>query len=80
MIVGSLLLLGHAHSLTRIPDDLTILVNVQHAVFGAFGLFAGTTRLLMLRGLVPARAARVAWPSFVIGLGVFMAFFYREVV
>src|ERR1700677_743511 len=80
MIVGSLLLLGHAHSLTRIPDDLTVLVNVQHAVFGALGLFAGTTRLLMLRGLVPARVARVAWPSFVIGLGIFMAFFYREVV
>ena len=80
MIVGSLLLLGHAHSLTRLPEDFTILVNVQHAVFGAFVLFAGTTRLLMLRGLVPARVARIAWPSFVICLGLFMAFFYREVI
>ena len=80
MIVGSLLLLGHAHSLARVPDDLTNLVNTQHAVFGALGLFAGTTRLLMLRGLVPARVARIVWPSFVICLGIFMAFFYREVV
>jgi Copper resistance protein D len=80
MIVGSLMLLGHAHSLTRVPDDLTFLVNVQHAVFGAFILFAGITRLLMLRGLVPARVARIVWPSFVICLGLFMAFFYREVV
>jgi len=80
MIVGSLLLLGHAHSLTRLPDDFTIMVNVQHAFFGAFVLFAGTTRLLMLRGLVPARVARIAWPSFVICLGLFMAFFYREVI
>jgi putative copper export protein len=80
MIVGSLLLLGHAHSLTRIPDDLTNLINTQHAVFGALVLFAGTTRLFMLRGLVPARTARFVWPSFVIALGVFMAFFYREVV
>ena len=80
MIVGSLLLLGHAHSLTRLPDDFTILVNVQHAFFGAFVLFAGTTRWLMLRNLVPARIARIAWPCFVICLGVFMAFFYREVI
>lgn len=80
MIVGSLLLLGHAHSLPSVPDDLTNLINTQHAVFGALGLFAGTTRLLMLRGLVPARAARFVWPSFVVCLGVFMAFFYRELV
>ena len=80
MIVGSLLLLGHAHTLSAVPDDLTNLINTQHAVFGALGLFAGTARLLMLRGLVPARAARFAWPSFVICLGIFMAFFYREMV
>jgi len=80
MIVGSLLLLGHAHSLTRMPEDFTILVNAQHAVFGAFILFGGTTRLLMLRGLVPARVAGIVWPLCVIGLGVFMAFFYREVI
>jgi len=80
MIVGSLLLLGHAHSTSSIPDDLTNLINVQHAIFGAFGLFAGATRLLMLRGLIPARIAKYIWPACVIGLGIFMAFFYREVV
>ncbi|HWB61848.1 MAG TPA: CopD family protein [Chthoniobacteraceae bacterium] len=80
MIIGSLLLLGHAHTVASVPDDLTNLINTQHAVFGSLGLFAGTTRLLMLRGLVPARAARFVWPSFVFALGVYMAFFYRELV
>ena len=80
MIAGSLLLLGHAHTTSAIPDDLTNLINVQHAIFGAFGLFAGTTRYLILRGLVPTPVARYVWPSCVIGLGIFMAFFYREVI
>lgn len=80
MIAGSLLLLGHAHSLTTIPDDLTNLINTQHAVFGAFGLFAGTARLLMLRGSIPARVSRFVWPGFVVCLGIFMAFFYREMM
>jgi len=80
MIIGSLLLLGHAHSALSVPDDLTNLINVQHAVFGAFGLFAGTSRLLLLRGLIPNTPARFVWPAFVVGLGVFMAFFYRELV
>jgi putative copper export protein len=80
MIVGSLLLLGHAHSTPEVPDALTNLINSQHAVFGACGLFAGATRWLELRGLVPAKWANVVWPGFVIALGLFMAFVYREVI
>lgn len=80
MIIGSLLLLGHAHSSVRADVDLTNLINVQHAVFGAFGLLAGVTRWLMLRDLIPAAPARLVWPALVIGLGLFMAFGYREVV
>jgi putative copper export protein len=80
MIAGSLLLLGHAHSALGVPDDLTNLINVQHAIFGAFGLFAGASRFLFLRGLMPGTPSRFVWPSFVMGLGLFMAFFYREVV
>jgi putative copper export protein len=80
MILGSLLLLGHAHSTLTVTEELTNLVNVQHAVFGAFGLLAGTVRWLSLRGLLPSRAARWVWPSLVVGLGLFMTFCYREVV
>ncbi len=78
MIAGSLLLLGHAHSTLTIPDELTNLINVQHAIMGACGLFGGTLRLMQLRGLIPARVASFAWPACVIALGIFMAFFYRE--
>jgi putative copper export protein len=80
MIAGSLLLLGHAHSTSAVPDELTNLINVQHAILGACGLFAGTLRWFVLRGLVPARWANLFWPGFVIALGLFMAFYYREVV
>jgi uncharacterized membrane protein len=80
MILGSLLLLGHAHSNFTSTQDLTNLINVQHAVFGAFGLFAGVVRWLSLRGLLPQRPASLVWPGFVIGLGLFMAFCYREAV
>jgi len=80
MIAGSLLLLGHAHSTLSVPDELTNLINVQHAIMGACGLFAGTARLLQLRGVVPEKTAAIIWPSCVIALGVFMAFFYRELV
>lgn len=79
MIAGSLLLLGHAHSTLSVPDELSNLINVQHAIMGACGLFAGTLRLMQLRGLLPHRAAGAAWPAGVIALGVFMAFFYREI-
>ncbi len=80
MIAGSLLLLGHAHSALGIPDELTNLINVQHAIMGACGLFAGASRILQLRGLIPGRVAGILWPSWVIALGGFMAFFYRELV
>jgi hypothetical protein len=80
MITGSLLLLGHAHSDPAIPGDLATLINVQHSVFGAFGLFAGTARWWVLRGVIPQRIGNYAWPAGIIGLGLFMAFFYREVI
>lgn len=78
MILGSLLLLGHAHSTLTTTQELSNLINVQHAIFGAFGLFAGTIRWLDLRGLVYKKFARIAWPGLVIGLGLFMTFCYRE--
>jgi putative copper resistance protein D len=80
LIVGSLLLLGHAHSTLSETDELLNLINVQHAVFGGLGLFAGVVRWLQLRGLFADAPARWIWPSCVIAVGVFMAFFYREVV
>jgi putative copper resistance protein D len=80
MILGSLMLLGHAHSNFNSTQELTNLINVQHAVLGAFGLFAGVVRWLSLRDLIPERPARLLWPLLVIGLGLFMAFCYREAV
>jgi hypothetical protein len=50
MIAGSLLLLGHAHAGVRTTEELGTLINVQHGVLGALGLFAGTVRWLSLRG------------------------------
>jgi hypothetical protein len=80
MVFGSLLLLGHAHSTLNATEQLTNLINVQHAVFGTFGLMAGTVRWLNLRSLIASRLAAWVWPGLVIGLGLFMAFCYREVV
>jgi len=80
MVVGSLLLLGHARSTLTVTEEVTNIINVQHAIFGAFGLYAGTVRWLQLRGLFPDHAARLTWPALVVGLGLFMTFFYREVV
>ena len=80
MILGSLLLLGHAHSNFNTSQELTNLINSQHAVFGAFGLFAGVVRWLQLRGLFPDKPARLIWPGLVICLGLFMAFCYRETI
>lgn len=78
MVFGSLLLLGHAHSTLNATQDVSNLVNVQHAVFGTFGLLAGMFRWLSLRGLIRTRWAAWIWPSLVIGLGLFMAVVYRE--
>ncbi len=80
MMLGSLLLLGHAHASVRSTQELTNLINVQHAVFGTLGLIAGATRWLMIRELLPARVGRLVWPLMIILLGVLMAFFYRELV
>ncbi|HEV8543448.1 MAG TPA: CopD family protein [Verrucomicrobiae bacterium] len=79
MIAGSLMLLGHAHSNLGTSEELGTMINVQHAIFGAFGLMAGTLRWLQLRKLLPSWLTRVLWPSCVVGLGIFMAFFYREI-
>ena len=79
LIAGGILLLGHAHSTLTITEGVVNLINLEHAVFGAFILLAGVTRWLSLRDLVPRPAANLIWPCLIIGLGVFMAFFYREV-
>ena len=78
MIVGSILVLGHAHSTPSAPDALTNLINTQHAILGACMLFAGTARWFVLRGLFHERWVNLIWPAWVIALGLFMAFFYRE--
>jgi copper resistance protein D len=78
LAAGGILLLGHAHSTLNSAEELTNLINVQHAVFGFFIVLAGTVQWLVLRGLFPRRSGNVIWPSLVIGLGLFMAFCYRE--
>ncbi|MDB6064970.1 MAG: Copper resistance domain protein [Pedosphaera sp.] len=80
MILGGLLLLGHAHSTLTITEPVTNLINFQHAILGTFIIFAGTVRWLSLRDLFPRRAAQILWPGFIIGLGLFMAFCYSEAV
>jgi len=80
MILGSLLLLGHAHSSFSASDRLTTVINVQHAVLGGLGVLAGAVRWLEIRNLVPRRAARVVWPVLVIAIGLFMALGYRELI
>lgn len=80
MILGSLLLLGHAHSALTVAEDTTNLINVQHAVFGILGLLAGTVRWFEIRKLITHRAASLTWPALVTSLGIFMAFFYREIL
>ncbi len=80
MIVGSLLLLGHAHSSFASTDDLGTLIDFQHALLGGLGLLAGTVRWLELRGLFPRPVARWLWPSLVVAIGLVMALSYRELV
>lgn len=80
MILGSLLLLGHAHSSFSASDRLTTIINVQHAILGGLGVIAGAVRWLEIRDLLPRRAARIVWPTLVIAIGVMMAFGYRELV
>ena len=80
MILGSLLLLGHAHSSFSASDRLTTIINVQHAILGGLGVIAGAVRWLEIRDLVPRRVASVVWPTLVIAIGVVMAFGYRELV
>jgi putative copper resistance protein D len=78
MTAGSLMLLGHAHSSIGADDDLTTLINVEHAIFGGLGLAAGLLRWLQLRTLLP-KPAHFVWGICVIVLGGFMAFFYKEI-
>jgi hypothetical protein len=58
-------------------DQLSTLINVEHAIFGVLGLAAGLMRWLQLRALLPS-AAPWGWSICVIALGGFMAFFYKE--
>jgi putative copper export protein len=79
MMVGGVLLLGHAHASARTTEELGTLIGVQHGVLGALGLLAGTVRWLSLRGIVPERPARILWPLLVAVLGLFLTFCYREI-
>ena len=79
MIVGGVLLLGHAHAGVRTTEELGALISVQHGVLGALGLFAGTVRWLALRRLVPERPARILWPLLVTALGLLLTLCYREI-
>jgi len=79
MILGSFLLLGHAHSSLGATDELTTLINVQHAILGGVGLLAGAVRWLTLRDLFPRRLGNLLWPSMIVAIGLFMALCYREV-
>jgi putative copper resistance protein D len=78
MILGSLLLLGHAHSSFSASDRLTTIINVQHAILGGLGVLAGAIRWLEIKDLVPRRAASIVWPLLVLAIGLFMALGYRE--
>lgn len=79
-IFGGMLLLGHAHSNLTSTNEIVNLITLEHVVFGMFIIFAGVTRWLCLRGLCPRRLANTLWPAFICGLGLFMTFFYREIV
>ena len=78
ILVGSLMLLGHAHTSFSASEELSSLINVQHAVIGSCGLMAGALRWFQLRGLPGSRSFRYLWPGGIVLLGIFMAFFYRE--
>jgi uncharacterized membrane protein len=78
MIAGSLMLLGHAHSSLGVSEELSSLINMQHAIIGGFGLLAGVARWFQIRRLPGQNSFRVIWPALIVLLGIFMAFFYRE--
>lgn len=77
-ILGSLMLLGHAHSSFGVAEELSSLINFQHAIIGGLGLIGGMARWFQLRQLPGGAAWKYLWPLAIVGLGVFMAFFYRE--
>jgi hypothetical protein len=78
LAAGGILLLGHAHSTLNSTEELTNLINVQHAIFGSFIILAGTIQWLAMRNLLSRQLANLVWPCLIIGLGIFMAFYYRE--
>ncbi len=78
IIAGSLMLLGHAHSSLGVSEELSSLINMQHAIIGGFGLLAGVARWFEIRGLPGQSSFRFVWPALIVLLGLFMAFFYRE--
>jgi hypothetical protein len=78
MICGSLMLLGHAHSSFGVSEELSNLINTEHAVIGSLGLVAGLSRWFEIRRLPGGAALRYVWPVALVSAGLFMAFFYRE--
>jgi copper resistance protein D len=78
LTAGGILLLGHAHSTLNTAEDLQNMINVQHAVFGMFIITGGMVNWLVVRNLFPKRLGNLIWPTMIIGLGLFMAFCYRE--
>jgi hypothetical protein len=80
LTAGGILLLGHAHSTLNITEELTNLINYQHAIFGTFIILAGLVDWLAVRKLFPPRLGNFVWPCCIIGLGLYMAFCYRETV
>ncbi len=78
VMLGSLMLLGHAHSNLGGSEELSSLVNMEHAIIGGCGLIAGAARWFEIRGLPGQTGFRFLWPGSIIALGLFMALFYRE--
>lgn len=78
VILGSLMLLGHAHSNLGVSEELSSLINMEHALIGGLGLIAGLARWFQLRQLPGENVWRYLWPGAIVAVGVFMAFFYRE--
>jgi putative copper resistance protein D len=78
IIAGSLMLLGHAHSNLGVSEELSSLINMQHAIIGGFGLLAGVARWFQIRQLPGRNWFHVVWPALIVLIGIFMAFFYRE--
>jgi putative copper resistance protein D len=76
-IVASLMLFLHVHGEEGL-GRADSLVHIQHVVMGTLGLLAGVSRWLELRLIGQDRLFGKLWGFFVILLGAYLAFFYRE--